>query len=130
MSAEPEIIAAVEEKERQELRDWAAKKIGRVQPHPNGDTYIRLDKSWNQKYYINMEDWRPDDPSTGQIWILAEKMREEGFKMKLVYGDTIQGVLCWVTFTSESQRSYYHNINPCFAILKAARATEKQNGND
>jgi hypothetical protein len=54
---------------------------------------------------------------------VVDKMREKGCEMKLGHGNTIQGLLTWVRFTSESHKSYFHdrfsNRAVCLAAVEA-----------
>ncbi len=101
-------------KELQELRDWSARKMG-----------------WD----INCEigpilktNWQPDNPSTGQIWMLVKEMQELGWRLHLcnpgmMYPETASAGFSLIEKYTMPQR-YYKDTNPCLAILKAARATE------
>lgn len=101
------------DKEIQELRDWSARKMGWV------------DVKANFKVFYNQ--WLPDRPESGQIWMLVERMRELGWYF--VIGN--QGSRCrsrgyiaefWNPVTTTVKRIF--DDNPCLAILKAAKATE------
>ena len=154
--------------EIQELREWAAGKMGWFPPEPlpegrytaieeneelgigpivgwrhNDTNKFYSNKEWEKFEYwttkdgepakapwggliyrTTMQKWQPDNPSTGQIWLLVEKMREDGWNL-LLHNDT-----CSTRYRAEfdglgnkSARTGF-DTNPCLAILLAARATE------
>ena len=148
MSAEPEIIAAVEDKECQELRDWAAvlrEFVKYTNPYSSDEYYYEKGK-FSPNNHGDMEvdyavcltkDWRPDDLTTGQIWLVIERMREKGYTLRLDMWGKWGGHPGRCTaefkfggFQGKGTGLAEHQFNPALAILKAARATEKQNGRD
>jgi len=108
--------------EIQELRDWAARKMG-YYTDPDANAV------WVTSEHTRMfkDNWQPDNPQTGQIWMLVEKMREEGWYLTLEYLTTglIQaGFICKKMLPNRPQRVLEYDHDQCLAILKAARATE------
>lgn len=81
-----------------------------------------------------VENWHPSNPSTGQIWLVIEKMQELGWKWSIDYDsvtfwqnkfrtETIGNIQVSVPDTSPEAVSIYDNLSEiCLAILKAAKA--------
>lgn len=109
--------------EIQELRDWAARKMGWI-PDTTNRYYINLHGPYNNiQVKIDVLSWLPDNPATGQIWMLVEKLRDEGWEFRLENCDSY--LAQFVRVANDKLVSFDEiNPNPCLAILKAARATE------
>ena len=71
-------------------------------------------------------DWTPDKSETGQIWMLVEKMRELGWLLDFVQWNDHYSAR--FTKMGIGLKQYLKDTNPCLAILKAARATEVDDG--
>jgi hypothetical protein len=72
-------------------------------------------------------DFRPDDPTTGQIWMVVERMDSLHYGMKLmnpVHTMTDNGFrVSWICeFYKGKDRWFASNTNPCLAIMLTARA--------
>jgi hypothetical protein len=104
--------------ERQELREWSAGVMGWERVYADG---LPMWKFPNGRW--DSVKWTPDTDYNQLFNLFIPRMRELGFELKFGYGDTVQGILCWVKFTSESYKSYYHNKDIALAILLAAKAT-------
>jgi hypothetical protein len=113
-------VKAMTDTERQELREWAAGVMGWYLSETGW--WCSGGKGLNALPEMENYRWTPDY-DLNQTFMVVEKMVKLGFEMKLGYGNTVQGILAWVKFTSESYKSYYHNPNPALAILLAAKAT-------
>lgn len=118
-----------------ELRRFSAEKvmgwyIVYAEDNRQQNYYSHPGKLYDE-FHINVTDWLPDLPSTGQIWLVVEKMRELGwYRFNLLtaldyntepplpygYEAGFSKGNCWILG---------YDPNPCIAILKAARgATE------
>ena len=131
MSADPEIIAAVEDKECQELRDWAAQiKMGwylqtdMVMVTTGKSCAGYFDKNGLVMYY---EDWHPDI-DLNQCFMLVEKMRKEGWRL-CIKGDSAMFETLPIV-RNYRLTDWFYTGKLALTILKAAKDTEKQNGND
>ena len=110
----------------EELREWSAVKVMGFEVYAEDApwpayTWTRANKVDGMMF---VKDWTPDT-DLNQAFMVARKMIERGFELKLGYGNTIQGILCWVRFETESFKSYFHDKSPALAILLAAKATEE-----
>ena len=119
--------------EIQGLRRWSAEDLMGFHlsedGYPYEDSFVSklrsayLDSNNRLKWFE--ENWRPDDPDTGQIWMVVERMRKLG----------------WLMIEFEQHPTYYEvgfakdtgggdttklyeakDTEPCHAILKAAQA--------
>ena len=113
--------------ETKELVRWAAEFLGWVKgeevglTHAEGQLWHTLIQN-EAKMAIN-----PFCPDTdlNHCWLIVEKMRELGWELELSHVIAVQGILTWVRFIKEPHKTYSHSINPCHAILKAARAAKE-----
>jgi hypothetical protein len=127
----------------QELRNWSEQLVDATQeerswvgPGVQGPPKIRtVPVVWGTT--DGESDWRPDDPTNGQIWLVAERMRELGWNLIVHtpvthYADNIpstsakfyRGDCCgdfWEA--AKSDLFWVWNHNPCLAILLAAKKT-------
>jgi len=121
----------------EELRQWAAEELMEWFYNPTTDEYFTKTGSKPALPYINdgqsrrMISWRPDEPETGQIWMVVEKLRERGFYINHVNGLTHHSVFFLKYVETQMSPSMGHfnragetvsDTNPCYAILKAAWA--------
>jgi len=109
----------------QDLRDWSAENVmgwadwGSFYTFPDTPSeivYTKEDISFGPA-------WRPDDPTTGQIWMFVDRMRELGYLFDLTYY-TIYGVILdyWTASFYDGnsvKKSWGKDTNPCHAILLA-----------
>lgn len=117
-----------------DLRDWLATEVmgWTFIPEHNEDVgeygvIHHLNAHWKKKgelIYFDGE-WRPNDPKTGQVWLLVERMRELGWRLMLTYPSLNEPNKIAAEFHYKQQgsvASYIRNPNPCLAICLAARA--------
>ncbi len=107
----------------EELRRWSAEGLMGWYLQ---DQMVNIATGKECRGYFNKEgliyyeaNWRPDDPTTGQIWMVEERMRLLGWW--LVFDSGISGPR-YAEFRKigHSQLGYERDMNPCLAILKAA----------
>ena len=108
----------------EEMREWAAKKMGW---HEHNDIWwISNDYQTHLSVAMDVFTWRPDNPTTGQIWMLVEKMRELGLYLT-IYTDINSYTAVFRTVDSSGRFwSAPLEINPCHAIILSAMATEEK----
>jgi hypothetical protein len=131
---------AMTPKELQKLRDWAAGVMGfKIYKGPIFEKDITIFPcviSYKGRL-VYMESgthgervwWCPDDPTTGQIWMIVERMRELGFNWWDI--QTYQDKWYVRIIKDGIEGMYYNgegslNTNPCIAILLVAKATEDE----
>ena len=110
----------------EEYRKWSAERVmGWVLIIPDFEdewdhsSYTNPNKP---RWYLPKKDWRPDDPTTGQIWMFVEKMRELGWKAQIWVMKDDYRVLFFKGFHDwrhAKQRDYTINTDKCLAILEA-----------
>ena len=133
--------------EIQELRDWSAGLMGWrrrdiegvtcLQPTGVNVVWFTDDSKAGMTWRTNTNKtdprydpplWAPDDPTTGQIWIVVQRMRELGWHMNLHEHPLMaEAKNKWsASFRNIDTRDYFEKYaqTPCLAILKAAKATE------
>jgi len=111
-----------------ELRHWSAEDLmGGFLQH--GQWWVATEKIGHCQCVMFEDQWRPDDESTGQIWMVIRKMREalpdgsDGFNLNLNW-QAHKGITISI--------AQFHKIdpfihgqgaddNPCIAILLAAK---------
>lgn len=108
----------MEEKSRiEELRRWAAEDLLGLTLKDN-NYMVPDEKPGHWRVLFLKPDFRPDDPATGQIWLVVEAMRELGWVLCL------NGYTAWfmrpTCFTMPPTTETHVNI--CRAILRAAKA--------
>ena len=125
--------------EIQELRDWSARKMGWErgpyvrQISRNHINPVAEDAYFNKQggFVCYVKDWLPDRPESGQIWMLVDRMRDLGWGLNYqVYQDYYVAYFQPLVRPSSELGASYNvkaivGIEPCLAILKAARATEE-----
>jgi hypothetical protein len=96
--------------------------------HQNG-AFIH-EKIWNDslcyfqgdKKILNKINWRPDDPTTGQIWMVVDRMMKLSYSLRLF---SPHYALPWAAHFNNggSLKDFigHDDSNPCIAILLAAR---------
>ena len=110
------------DQELQELRGWSAGLMG-WRDH-NRTTLIWINPDTH--FVIAKSKWCPNDPTTGQIWMVVDRMRELGAYLRgLMYSPYTQKWTAMFTDV-DSELGTAVDDNPCLAILKAAKATEDQ----
>lgn len=86
---------------------------------------------WKKK--IKRIMWNPIT-DISHAWMVVEGMRELGFTFRLGHGNTVQGILTWVKFSSENYKSYHHHNQPgraiCLAALEAVRGEDNANNSE
>ncbi len=110
----------------EELRRWSAEDLMGWEP----DSYLQY--YWNhtinrgKQIVKRYEAWRPDDSTTGQIWMVVEKMAQLKPKEHDLQLRSIALPEGKVTYTAAFADIYHgykvwqDDDNPCLAILKAA----------
>ena len=126
------------EQERQELREWAARKMGWIWSNefsawvlnsergadgrltncypdqlPVFDTGDESGPFWEQLL------WHPDT-DLNQAFMLVEKMRENGYYLSF---NNESGQAIFYSRSGKQNNAWANDSNPALAILKAARAT-------
>ena len=113
--------------EIQELRDWSARKMGwyldpKTTLEPNYRNVANM-------FAIYVKDWHPDT-DLNQCFLLVEKMREEGFYLRLDDNTDNHYIADFYDdnglFYRDSKGSGFSD-NPALAIIMAAKATEETN---
>jgi hypothetical protein len=104
----------------QELRRWSAEELmglelGSIKTDEGSLYYDKKSKA------IPVVFWRPDDPTTGQIWMVLDKMQRCGFNFCLILRQDMAVAVCF-TKKHNFQGEGNYEIAPCLAILLAARA--------
>ncbi len=117
----------------EELRQWSAEVLMELKTK-NINSF-----GGREPYYVNVisespfivvRSWRPDDPTTGQIWMVVERMMKKKWCFKLEQAGIIIYGEVWIarftkvkapTFTlPEGDYGIGNAKDPCLAILKAA----------
>lgn len=124
------------DQELKELREWSAGVMGWKTATVKVMDSRDVDNAWAEQVgpeniiYHWKKHWLPDNPSTGQIWLLVEKMRELGWCLALEdFGGSpdrwrAKFARGYETSLEKPNHIAAFNDNPCHAILLAARATE------
>lgn len=95
-----------------ELRRWSAELAGQ-------DFMVRHDNQvWS--YTLNCL-WLPDNPKTGQIWLVVERMIKMGYTFALY---RFIGPPVWIAKFMKIDEWRNEGVDHCLAILKAAHAAE------
>ena len=97
----------------QELRDWSVKLMGAEIHSLFGNILC-----WPDGRETAREDWRPDDPTTGQIWMVVAKMQSKNHFLQFEDEGLKTG-----EFSANYGFQAVLSTNPCLAILAAAKAT-------
>ncbi len=118
----------------EELRRWSAKDLMGWYLQ---DQMVKIATSkecygyFSKKGLIYYEDdWRPDDPTTGQIWMVVEKMLMDDWDFSmLMFAEGLRGchfpkpIRDEAGFRAGRGKDYWvkwEGLNPCLSILKAA----------
>lgn len=114
------------DQELQELREWAARKMGWSKENLTPQSSPEYDVWVNSQGVIqfSVEAFRPDQ-DLNQCFLLVEKMREEGWKLRLERLSACFGSgFKWTGDKTKKKIMFEFDPNPALAILKAAKATE------
>lgn len=123
---------STDEQELQEIRDWAARKMGWTLNQPDfEDEWDHSSWLMHGKEWIPRSGWLPDT-DLNQAFMLVEKVRELGWELWLIktIGKKTAAIFCKYETREEAHlildnvHDWVWELNPALAILNAARATE------
>ncbi len=113
----------------EELRRWSAEDLMGWSIKTNYITGPHYFDSKNRRVIIRVDLWRPDDPTTGQIWMVVEKTREprigeaSGFNFNLSWQQLPEIKIAIAQFyriSGNLEHGQGADENPCLACLKAS----------
>ena len=112
--------------EIQDWRDWSAKLLDKVIGNPAAPRWLqRFTDGWQL-----VDNWTPDT-DLNQCFMLVERMRELGWRMKLRMFPNVEKLTKFECCFYRPGKQYEMQEavdSPCLSILKAARATEVDEG--
>ena len=109
--------------ELQELRDWTARKCGLK--------VVNRAPRWLQKYDngIMVDNWLPDRPGSGQIWMVINQIKKELFSVRRQFINNLERIIATKYPELKEGQTITGLYNLFFMepvdILKAWKATEE-----